>query len=75
MTAPKPDRPPSKPWRVESPDGLAVDCRTMPVAYVQVDKLTRQMNLVATVYHWVSGVWVLYEIVEPATARLPVEES
>jgi hypothetical protein len=58
---------PSKRWRVSSPDGLSVDCRTMAAAYVQVAKLTQKMRLRAAVEHWEDGAWRLYERVEPVT--------
>lgn len=62
------DKPPSKPWRVTWPslvnrDPHSEDYRSKRAAYDAVESITRITT--ATVYHWVSGVWVLYEIAEP----------
>lgn len=62
MTTIKP-RPPSKPWRVTWAGGNSEDYRSQRAAYEAVQSITRMLT--ATVYHWVDGVWVLYEIAEP----------
>jgi hypothetical protein len=60
-------RPPSKPWRVTWPNLVTTqpnskDYHSKRSAYEAVESVTRITT--ATVYHWVSGVWVLYEIAE-----------
>lgn len=56
-------KPPAKTWRVSSPDAMSVENRTEAAAYSWVAKLTREMQLPATVYRWDDG-WQLYERVE-----------
>ena len=67
-------RPPSKPWRVTWPSLVdtapnSEDYRSKRAAYEAVESVTRMLT--ATVYHWVSGTWVLYEIAEPAGREGP----
>jgi len=57
-------RPPSNPWRVTWAGGNSTDEGSQRAAYEAVESITG-VGLTATVYHWVSGVWVLYEIAEP----------
>jgi hypothetical protein len=59
-------RPPSKPWRVTWPSVVdrtphSEDFTSQSKAYDAVASITRHPQLTATVWHWVSGVWVLYE--------------
>jgi hypothetical protein len=73
-------RAPSKPWRVTWPSLVTTrpnseDYRSKNAAYEAVESITR-LRLRATVEHWVSGTWVLYEICEPAvTATGTTEEN
>ena len=69
---------PSKPWRVTWPSLVtaapnSADYPSKRAAYEAVESVTRVVT--ATVYHWVSGVWVLYEIAEPVTSAPATEEG
>jgi len=62
-------RPPSKPWRVYGARGISTDYRSKRSAYEAVESIAgsgiRPGTSQAKVYHWESGSWRLYEIVEP----------
>ena len=69
MTTAQTKRPPSKPWRVEWPSVVngnpnSEDYSSQRAAYEAVRSITG-LRVKATVYHWVQGVWVLYEHCEP----------
>jgi hypothetical protein len=55
---------PSKPWRVYGPRGISKDHRSERAAYDHVQATLRR-GVKATVYHWESGGWVLYERIDP----------
>ena len=55
---------PSKPWRVYGARGLSTDYGSQRGAYEAVSSLTKGGTR-ATVYQWIDGVWVLYEVIEP----------
>jgi hypothetical protein len=75
-------RPPSKPWRVTwpsvvDPAGHSEDHTSKAAVYHAVASITRHPQLKATVWHWVSGTWVLYEICEhvPVAAKDSTRED
>ena len=55
---------PSKPWRVCGSNPLYEDYPSKMAAYDAVRELNGWGHA-ATVYTWIEGVWVLYEIAEP----------
>jgi hypothetical protein len=55
---------PAKPWRVFGSNSLHEDYPSKMDAYDAVRELN-DWDHAATVYTWVEGVWVLYEIAEP----------
>jgi hypothetical protein len=55
---------PSKPWRVESPDGTIADYRSQAAAYEAVKTITDAGGK-ARVWHWDRSQWGMYEAVGP----------
>jgi hypothetical protein len=62
-------RSPSKPWRVYGARGISTDYASKRAAYEAVESIagtgTRPGISRAKVFHWISGSWVIHDIIEP----------
>ena len=63
---------PAKPWRVRAATGFLTEHRSMATAFEQV-KAVHKWGLVAEVYRWKDGKWVLYKRLDPPQPE-PEEE-